>query len=220
MPNTFAKPIDSASSTLASPYTAGSGSLTVSSASSFGTLTGGQYLRVSTYHSGISTPVSILKVTAITGNVLTVAGTLDGYPDLNLAVGDTVAVVPCSGTISELQTAITSISLTPGPQGASGAAGAQGNQGATGSTGGIGPQGAVGSTGGTGPQGAAGSTGGIGPQGAAGSTGGTGPQGNQMVLKEPLVPKATKEPLVVARLLVLPPRSNTTTLEPLAVLLA
>lgn len=61
-----------------------------------------------------------------------------------------------------------------GPQGATGATGAQGPAGATGATG---PQGAKGDTGATGPQGPQGTTGETGPQGPTGATGAQGPQG-------------------------------------------
>lgn len=58
-----------------------------------------------------------------------------------------------------------------GPQGATGAAGADGADGATG------PQGPAGPTGAAGPQGSTGATGAAGSDGADGATGATGPQG-------------------------------------------
>ena len=66
-------------------------------------------------------------------------------------------------TIAQVDNAINTIELTPGPQGDPGPSGADGADGATGSTG---------STGATGPQGPAGSQGPAGPQGPAGSSGG------------------------------------------------
>lgn len=74
----------------------------------------------------------------------------------------------------------TSGSSAPGPQGATGATGPQGEPGAIGNTGATGPQGepgAVGATGNTGEQGPQGPIGVTGPQGPQGDQGLQGPQG-------------------------------------------
>ncbi len=105
----------------------------------------------------------------------------------------------CSSTIlswdsdSSVWMAFPSLTLVPGPTGATGSkgdTGAKGDVGNTGQAGPIGPQGAtgnVGQTGATGIQGVAGvkgdtgtmgGVGATGPQGVAGNTGATGPQGN------------------------------------------
>lgn len=71
-------------------------------------------------------------------------------------------------TETYVDTAISTIELTPGPQGPQGIQGPAGADGATGATGPQGPQGIKGDTGDTGPQGIQGETG---PQGPAGADG-------------------------------------------------
>lgn len=106
---TFATPVANAFSTLASPYTAGSGSMTLVSAAAFGALSGGAYLRISVFApNATSTAIAVchLKVTAITGNTLTIAGPLDGSTDTSVAAGGTVDVAPAVGTFNDITKAI------------------------------------------------------------------------------------------------------------------
>jgi hypothetical protein len=104
--------------------------------------------------------------------------------DVTAQVGDYAAFFDPLGLAlavsNALHTAITNISLTPGPTGPTGPTGSNG---ATGATGPMGPMGSNGTAGATGPQGPMGSngldgaTGPQGPQGSNGLTGATGPQG-------------------------------------------
>ena len=87
-------------------------------------------------------------------------------------------------SLTDLNTKLNNISLTPGPQGETGAqgdAGVQGNQGAIGETGAQGNQGTIGNAGAQGNQGVIGE---IGAQGNQGTIGETGPQGNQGAIGE------------------------------------
>jgi hypothetical protein len=102
----FAKPINNIATTVAAPYTAGSGSLTVASAAGI-TLTAGQWVRVSTFRQGA--PLSILKATAVAGNVLTIAGGIDGYTDVNLLVGDAAELRVTAGAFADMQTALNNL---------------------------------------------------------------------------------------------------------------
>ncbi len=72
---------------------------------------------------------------------------------------------------------IENIELTPGPDGATGPTGADGNDGATGATGQAGADGATGATGQAGADGNDGATGPTGSDGADGATGATGSDG-------------------------------------------
>jgi hypothetical protein len=106
MPTSFAKPINDIATTVAAPYTAGSGSLTVASAAGI-TLGGNQWIRVSTFRSGA--PLSILKATAVSGNVLTIAGAADGYTDVNLISGDAADLRVMAGALADLHTAVNAL---------------------------------------------------------------------------------------------------------------
>jgi hypothetical protein len=106
MPTSFAKPINNITTTVAAPYTAGSGSLKVASAAGI-TLGGSQWIRVSTFRSGA--PLSILKATAVSGNVLTIAGAADGYTDVNLISGDAAELRVTAGALAELHTAVNAL---------------------------------------------------------------------------------------------------------------
>lgn len=106
VPTSFAKPINNIATTVANAYTAGSGSLQVTSAAGI-TLTAGQWVRVCTFRSGA--PLSILKATAVTGNVLTIAGGVDGYTDVNLLVGDAAELRVTAGAFSDIHTALNAV---------------------------------------------------------------------------------------------------------------
>lgn len=106
---TFAKPVENAYSTLTSAYVAGSGGMTLVSASRFGTLTGSEYLRISAYPANavVGTPALVhLKATAISGNTLTIDGALDGTTDQNLPAGTIIGVVINDGTLADVQNAV------------------------------------------------------------------------------------------------------------------
>lgn len=106
MPTSFAKPINNIATTVAAPYTAGSGSLKVASAAGI-TLEGSQWIRVSTFRSGA--PLSILKATAVSGNILTIAGAADGYTDVNLISGDAAELRVTAGALADLHTAVNAL---------------------------------------------------------------------------------------------------------------
>lgn len=100
---TFAKPFNNVATTVASPYTHGSGSLVVASTTGMA-LTAGQWLRVSTFHNGV--PQSILKITAISGTTLTVAGAVDATVDVDLVVGDPVEMRITAGAFTDIHTSL------------------------------------------------------------------------------------------------------------------
>jgi hypothetical protein len=119
----FATPIPNAQSTLASAYTAGSGSMTLTSATSFGTLTGGEFLRISAFAADATAGTPCLgrwKVTAISGNVLTISGTLDGFADVNLPSNSIIAVTVNDGTIDDLTSIFNVQGVYAGQYGAKG----------------------------------------------------------------------------------------------------
>lgn len=127
---------------------------------------------------GLDTTSRILKV----GNGIDNWSSLPGI-SVDLGVSeDSIAIAvatylvdnPIEGvTQSELDVALSTIELTPGPAGATGAQGPRGLQGLTG------PEGPEGPAGSQGPQGLTGSTGQVGPTGAQGPQGLTGPTGAQ-----------------------------------------
>lgn len=106
----FAKTINNVATTVASAYTAGSGSLTVADASQI-TLSTGEWVRVSTFRSGA--PLSILKATAVSGNVLTIAGAAPNegtaYADVNLLVGDAAELRVTAGVFTDLEAAVNNL---------------------------------------------------------------------------------------------------------------
>lgn len=123
MPTTFATPINNVSTKLASAYTAGAGSLSVVSASSLPALSGGHFYRVTVIKANaaytptvLPTDYTIFKVTAVSGNTLTVAGVLDNTTDTNnFGVGAVVEVRVTSGTVSDIQVAVNTLESAPGP---------------------------------------------------------------------------------------------------------
>lgn len=104
MPTTLHRPINATSSagvatTVSTGYTAGAGTLVVVDGSVFA----GTYpVIVCAIRSG--TLLSILNVTARSGNNLTISGAIEGTTDVNLIVGDTVAHRATAGAIAEVQT--------------------------------------------------------------------------------------------------------------------
>jgi hypothetical protein len=102
-PPIYPQPLDEAISTLSSSHTIGDGLLTLDNASSFGTPTTDSPLRVTAERATDSVRTHFL-ITGKSGNVLTIASTLDGYADINLNPGDNVGVLVSGGTILDLQT--------------------------------------------------------------------------------------------------------------------
>jgi hypothetical protein len=102
----FAKPLNNIATTVAASYTAGSGSLTVASAAGI-TLTAGQFVRVSTFRQGA--PLGILKASAVAGNVLTIAGAIDGYTDVNLLIGDAAELRVTAGAFADIHAAVNAL---------------------------------------------------------------------------------------------------------------
>lgn len=99
----YPNPLDSALTTLAVAHTVGQTTLTVVSASSFGSPTTSAPIRITCQR--VSDNVRVhFKVTGITGAVMTIAGVMDGYTDIALSVGDNVGVLVSAGTILDLQT--------------------------------------------------------------------------------------------------------------------
>jgi hypothetical protein len=102
------------------------------------------------------------------------AFTLGGQDD-KLAPGDVAAVALAA--VKELDARVSSLSLTPGPQGEPGAQGAQGEPGVQGAQGEPGAEGAPGAQGEPGAQGAPGAKGEQGAQGEPGAPGAAGAPG-------------------------------------------
>lgn len=102
----FAKTVPNALSTIAAPgYTAGAGTMSLTSAASFGTLAAGEFLRISVFAANAtpSTPALLhAKVTGISGNNLTIAGTLDGTTSQNAPAGSLVACTISQGTLADI----------------------------------------------------------------------------------------------------------------------
>jgi hypothetical protein len=169
-------PIDYAYTTLASDYTAGSGTMTLV-ANPFGSPTSQNPVRVML----ISDTFASYVITSITGLVATVA-VHDGYTDQDFPLGATVGCTDSAGTIKDIHAYLNA--GIQGPQGANGSQGPQGAQGYQGSQGLQGSQGfqgagAQGYQGSQGLQGAQGANGSQGPQGFQGGTGSQGTQGAQ-----------------------------------------
>jgi len=102
--STFYVSLDAATTTVAVPYTASGGSLTVASAASFGSPSSSHPLRITAQQVSTGTRTHY-SCESITGNVLTVTP-IDGYSDLNLSVGDYVTQADSAEEITDLQTAI------------------------------------------------------------------------------------------------------------------
>jgi hypothetical protein len=116
---------------------------------------------------------NVILATAVLNNINNkvdkTGDTMTGF--LTLAANPTNALH--AATKSYVDTSISTISLTPGPQGVQGIAGPVGPQGV------AGPVGPIGLQGGSGPQGPAGPVGPVGPQGGPGPQGVAGPVGPQ-----------------------------------------
>jgi len=110
----FSQPLNNASSTLASNYTAASGSMTVASGTGarFGTPSSGAPVRItvaakSTLSNGQIAPttvVTIYTVTARSGDTLSGLTPVEGTSDRGYTKGDPVAVLVTAGMIADLQT--------------------------------------------------------------------------------------------------------------------
>lgn len=116
---------------------------------------------------------AIIVVTFLTTPLLAAPPNILSLPDETVAriAGDQAETAARMAGDANLQNAINTIQLTPGPQGLPGPQGPQGPAGP------AGPQGSIGLTGPTGPTGPQGPEGQIGPQGLQGQTGPQGPQG-------------------------------------------
>ena len=100
-------------------YTAASGKLTLATGdgAKFPTLTGSQWLRVSVVRAAVAySPTSdpagdltVFKVTAVTGDDLTIAGVLEGTTDRDYAAGDVVECRLTGGELVDLQTAVNAL---------------------------------------------------------------------------------------------------------------
>ena len=112
MATTFAKPINNIATTVAAPYAAGSGSLAVASAAGIA-LAPGQWVRVSTSRAGA--PLSILRATGVSGDVLAIAGGADGSSDVDLQVGDAAELRVTAGAFADLHAAVNALELAAAP---------------------------------------------------------------------------------------------------------
>lgn len=167
----FYTPRNQVSSTLSSAHTAASGTLVLASAATFNVT---MPIRVTTTRVSDGT-VTIFHVTSVSGSTLNVAGAIEGTTDVNLAIGDSCAMLFTAAHLQDSYDGITALqALGGGPQGNPGVQGVTGAgfQGLTGSQGSTGLQGFQGSQGatGAGTQGAQGSQSSVqGPQGATGA---------------------------------------------------
>jgi len=119
----------------------------------------------------------IIRVSIVTGDVLTFARGAEGSVVQNIQAGWIVEEGVTAGLIAEIEAAIAGGIGATGPTGPTGPSGPTGATGATGVTGGTGGTGAVGPAGVTGA-GVTGATGPTGPTGVTGGTGGTGGTGS------------------------------------------
>lgn len=96
---------------LASPYTASSGTMVLSSGgSSFPTPpTRITVITAASYGSGPSEVLAIFSVTGVSGNTLTIGAAIEGTSDRNFAAGDYVDLRWTAGYISDLNTALDGI---------------------------------------------------------------------------------------------------------------
>jgi hypothetical protein len=115
----FAQPVNNCRLTVAAPYTPGSGSLSVVDAAPLGFLPSGGYFRLTAFRRALApaviggqtvqlvaeTILSILKITGVSGNTLTVGGALDGTEDASLLAGDLLESRVTAGTLFELMDA-------------------------------------------------------------------------------------------------------------------
>jgi hypothetical protein len=101
---TLCKPVDNYSTTLTSAHTSGSGTLVVASVSGLGTPTTNSPIRITVIRDSDNARCHF-KVTNVSGNTLTVAA-IDGYSDINFAIGDNVGSLISAGTINDIHTAI------------------------------------------------------------------------------------------------------------------
>lgn len=105
MATTFYQVKNNVGSTVTGTYAPGSGTLTLADASGF---PASYPYRVSTFGPD-GTPKSILSITGRTGNVLTVAGAIDGTTDVVLAIGDLVRMRVAAGALADIHTAVNAV---------------------------------------------------------------------------------------------------------------
>lgn len=101
-PPVYPTPLDNAVTTLASDYTVGSPTVTVTDGSLFGSPSTSAPLRITCQRLSDNARVHF-KVTGVSGNALTLAGVMDGYSDINLSANDKVGVLVSGGTIKDVQ---------------------------------------------------------------------------------------------------------------------
>lgn len=108
MATTFYAVQNNTGSNVATAYTPGSGTLTLVDASGFPT---SYPYRLSTFRPD-GTAKSILSITGRTGNVLTVAGAIEGTTDVSLHVGDLARVRITAGALADIHTATNTLETT------------------------------------------------------------------------------------------------------------
>jgi hypothetical protein len=111
----FTTPKNDVTTTLGSAYTAGSGSLVVASGTGvrFGSPSTGAPIRVTCIRASDGA-YSILKVTGVASDTLTIASALEGTTDINLSVGDVVAIRVSAGYVTDAYAAINALESSSG----------------------------------------------------------------------------------------------------------
>lgn len=99
----FAVPVNNFMSSVASDRLSGAGSVTLVDTSALPAITGSQWFRMSFFRGG--DPVTILKVTNVSGGILTVEP-IDGIADANINSGDMAEICDAAGTFSDIQNAL------------------------------------------------------------------------------------------------------------------
>jgi hypothetical protein len=120
----FATPVNNATTTIASSYTSGSGTMTVANGAVFPNPSAPAFLRVTVIQAGVaysplatSSNYTIYKVTGVSGNVLTIGSTLEGTTDRNYSAGDVVQSRATAGSATDIQTAVNTLENTYPDQG-------------------------------------------------------------------------------------------------------
>lgn len=112
---TFAAPLNNVSTRLAVAYTAGSANLIVSAGdgAKLPPLVGPRFYRITVARAAVAwsptittNDYTIFKVVGVSGDALTLAGTLDGTSDRGYAAGDVVEVRVTAGSLGEIHDAV------------------------------------------------------------------------------------------------------------------
>jgi len=97
---------NNASTVLLSPYTAGDSTITVADSSMFGSPSPTFPIRITATKANGSR--NHFSCTGITGNVFNIS-VIDGYTDINLAVGDKISCYPCRESFGDIHVAVNNL---------------------------------------------------------------------------------------------------------------